>query len=86
MHLFKFLLRISWRTVALAILFGVISGASSTGLLALINMKLNQGQLSTSTLLWSFIGLCVLVPVTRFASEVLLIRLGQEPSTICVCR
>jgi len=77
MHLFKFLLRISWRTVMLAIFFGVISGASSTGLLALINTRLNNGQLSAATVLWSFVGLCVLVPVTRFASEVLLIRLGQ---------
>jgi putative ATP-binding cassette transporter len=77
MHLFKFLLRISWRTVAFAILFGIISGASSTGLLALINTRLNSSQLNARTLLWSFVGLCVLVPVTRFTSEALLIRLGQ---------
>lgn len=77
MLLFKFLLRISWRTVALAILFGVISGASSTGLLALINTRLNNGNLSATTLLWSFVGLCAIVPIARFTSEALLIRLGQ---------
>lgn len=84
MHLFKFLLRISWRTVVIAILLGVVSGASSTGLLALINTKLDHGQLSATTLLWSFVGLCVLVPVTRFSSEALLIRLGQ--GAICNLR
>jgi putative pyoverdin transport system ATP-binding/permease protein len=77
MHLFKFLLRISWRMVVLAILIGVVSGASSTGLLALIDARLNSGRLSATTLLWSFAALCVLVPVTRFTSETLLIRLGQ---------
>jgi putative pyoverdin transport system ATP-binding/permease protein len=78
MTFFKYLLRVSSRTVVLAILFGIISGASSTGLLALVSAALKNGGLSAGTLLWSFIGLCLVMSVSKYAADLLLVWLGQE--------
>jgi putative ATP-binding cassette transporter len=74
----RFLLNRARGTVILAILAGLVSGASSTGLLALINVLLTGRQASRSVLLWTFIALCLLVPTARVISEFLLARLGQE--------
>lgn len=78
MKLMSFLLNYSKRTVILAIIAGVVSGASNTGLLALMNRALHGDAASRGTLLWAFIGLCALVPLARIASELLLLHLGQE--------
>jgi putative pyoverdin transport system ATP-binding/permease protein len=78
MTFFKYLLRVSSRTVVFAILFGIISGASSTGLLALVSTALKNGGLSAGTLLWSFIGLCLVMSVSKYAADLLLVWLGQE--------
>jgi putative ATP-binding cassette transporter len=77
MGLIKFLLRISWARVVFSIALGIVSGACSTGLLALINTKLNSNRISPSTLLLAFVGLCLVVPFARFTAESLLIGLGQ---------
>jgi putative ATP-binding cassette transporter len=77
MKIIGFLIKYSRTAVILAIIAGVISGASNTGLLAVINAVLKHDGFSMTTLLYVFIGLCVLLPVTRFIAEVLLIRLGQ---------
>src|SRR5437868_15476329 len=60
-----------------ALTAGTISGASSTGLLAVINSSLRRSEPATATLILSFIGLCLIVPLSRIISEVVLIRLGQ---------
>jgi putative ATP-binding cassette transporter len=78
MKFFKYLFRVSRRTVILAIIFGIISGASSTGLLALVSVALTRGGLSAGTLFWSFIGLCVVMSLSKFAADLLLVWLGQE--------
>ena len=78
MTFFKYLLRVSRRTVILAILFGIISGASSTGLLALVSAALKSDGLSAGLLLWSFIGLCLVMSVSKYAADLLLVWLGQE--------
>lgn len=77
LNLLAFLLRTSWGIVSLAILAGAISGFSSAGLIALINTALNTAGSSRMTLAWGFVGLCLLVLLTRIASEVLLTYLGQ---------
>ncbi|MFL6257623.1 MAG: cyclic peptide export ABC transporter [Pyrinomonadaceae bacterium] len=77
MKLVSFLLKYSRRFVALAILAGVISGASNTALLAIINAALVSNKNSGATLVWSFIALCLMLALTRAASELLLLRLGQ---------
>lgn len=77
MKIIFFLFRYSQRLVILAVIAGVISGASNTGLLALITVALTGGSLSGMTLVWAFIGLCVMVALSRIASELLLTHLGQ---------
>src|SRR5687768_7988343 len=77
MKIIKFLIKYSRAAVILAVIAGIISGASNTGLLAVINAVLRNNGFSVTTLLLMFVGLCVLLPVTRFIAEVLLIRLGQ---------
>ncbi|HEU4508613.1 MAG TPA: cyclic peptide export ABC transporter [Pyrinomonadaceae bacterium] len=77
MKLFPFLLRNSRGIMILAIIAGLISGASNTGLLAVITAALGNYH-SRTTLLWVFLGLCLLAPLSRIASEVLLVQLGQK--------
>ncbi len=78
MKLITYLFRVSRATVILAIAFGVLSGATSTALLALISTTLTGGQANVRTLLWGFVGLCVLLPAFKFMADWLLVRLGQE--------
>jgi len=77
MNLLKFLMRYSRGIVVTAILAGVVSGASNTALLALINASLTKRGLAPQTIVWMFVGFCLLVPVSRIVSELLLIHLGQ---------
>ncbi len=77
MKLFYFLLRASKRVVILAVLVGIISGAANSGLVILIHQALNGGQ-TAHQLAWAFIGVCLIVLLTRVTSELLLIHLGQK--------
>jgi putative pyoverdin transport system ATP-binding/permease protein len=58
------------------VLTGVISGLGNTALIAIINTVLS-GNISP-TLLWSFIGICIIIPVFGFASQILLIGLALK--------
>jgi len=78
MKLFTFLIRYSRRTAVLAILAGAVSGASSTGMLAVINAAVQRAGASRTALAWAFVGLCLLLPLARLLSETLLVRLGQD--------
>jgi putative ATP-binding cassette transporter len=62
----------------LAILASVISGASNAGLIALINSAISRDRFSSTPLVWTFVGLCLLLPLSRFISQVLLIHLSQK--------
>jgi putative ATP-binding cassette transporter len=75
--LLSFLLRYSRGIVLCAILAGIIAGASSMGLLAVISARLNN-QAPNASLLWAFIALCLLYPVSRAASELMLAFLSQK--------
>lgn len=77
MKLLSFFVKYSRGTVTLAIVAGLVSGACSTGLLAIINSALRGAEDSRGALMWGFIALCVLLPLTRFVSEILLTKLGQ---------
>jgi putative ATP-binding cassette transporter len=68
----------SRKLVILAIVAGFISGISNTALLALFNKTIVDPGFSKKALIWSFIGLCVFLPLTRFISECLLARLAQD--------
>ncbi|HEX8145060.1 MAG TPA: cyclic peptide export ABC transporter [Pyrinomonadaceae bacterium] len=78
MKLFNFLWRNSPGVLLLSICVGVISGASSTGLIALIHASLNSDQASGKTLLmWGFIGLCLVSLLSGITSKIILIRIAQ---------
>src|SRR6185369_57682 len=78
MKLLSFLIKYAPGSVALAVVFGVISGASNAAMLALFNAVLRGSGISRTMLLWWFIALCVFLPLTRYASERLLTRLSQD--------
>lgn len=73
-----FLLRNARATVVLAVVAGLAGGGASAGLIALINLSLSRQALVGSQLFWIFVGLCLLVPVARFVSGYLLVRLAQQ--------
>jgi putative pyoverdin transport system ATP-binding/permease protein len=57
----------------------VISGGCNAVLLAVINAELSRPVgARLSRLVWAFVGLCVLLPISRFISEFVLNRLGQD--------
>lgn len=77
MRLIYFLLRASKGIVTLAVTAGLISGVANSGLVILIHRALS-GAGAMAWLVWSFVGLCLVILITRVLSELLLIHLGQE--------
>src|SRR6185503_14963052 len=77
MKIISFFLQHSRRAVFLSVMAGVFSGICNAALLAAINSALKAGH-PTSVLMWIFAGLCVLLPLSRFSSEILLTKLGQD--------
>ncbi len=77
MKILSFFLQHSRKAVFLSVLAGFLSGVCNAALLAVITNALKAGH-PTARLLWSFAGLCVLLPLTRFSSELLLTKLGQQ--------
>jgi len=49
----------------------------NTALLALINHALTHLSFATSKLIWTFVALCLVLPIAKFSSEILLLRLTQ---------
>src|SRR2546421_10511476 len=80
MKIIYFLLRYSkysWSVVLTAAIAGMIAGASSTGILIVISRALSRNGAPGSFLLKCFLGLCLFVPLSRFVSQALLVRLSQ---------
>jgi putative ATP-binding cassette transporter len=77
MKLITFLLHYSRSILALAVTAGIVAGASSLGLLAVISARLN-GHTSPATLFKAFVALCLVYPLARASSEVLLALLAQK--------
>lgn len=78
MNLIYLLLRSSRLTVAIAIFTGLVSGASSAWLIALISTAVNSNETNRSNLVWIFLGLIIVVFITGLISQIWLIRLGQK--------
>lgn len=76
MSLFKQLLYSFWQPLVLATITGLISGITTTGLIAVISGKIINPTF-TLQLAGIFFGLCVLRLATGISSRVLLIRLSQ---------
>lgn len=56
----------------------VLSGLSGIALLALANIVLRGRPVSKEAVLWSFVGLCLLLPIGRFAADILISRMAQQ--------
>ncbi|MBP5974470.1 cyclic peptide export ABC transporter [Brasilonema sp. CT11] len=78
MKLIRLLLNTSWVGVILVTFTGLLSGASSAGLIAMINLMLRVTQLPKSTFAWGFVGLCCLLLVSTSASQALIGRLAEQ--------
>ncbi|HEX8138451.1 MAG TPA: cyclic peptide export ABC transporter [Pyrinomonadaceae bacterium] len=79
MRLISFAFRYSRPVLVAAVLAGLVSGLSQTGLLAIINIALTHtGAPSTSLLLPRFIALGLLMFIARIVSGLLLARLAHN--------
>lgn len=64
--------------MGLILLAGVISGGSNAVLLAMINHSLSNGASVSGTFIFFFVALCLLLPLSRFASEAMLLTLSSK--------
>jgi putative ATP-binding cassette transporter len=60
------------------LLTGILSGLANAGLIAIVNAKLSRPSGGSAVLVLGFVGLCLVLPVCRFLSEICLIRLTQK--------
>ena len=74
----RFLLARSRLVLILTVVLGGVSGAMNAGMLALLNSAVFHPAGTRGRLLPVFILLCVVAPLTRVVSELLLMRLGQD--------
>ena len=78
MKLFLFLINYSRRLVLVALFIGILSGVCNALFIAVINSALRNAGSPSSFLFKSFLALCLILPLTRLSSELLLARLGQR--------
>lgn len=78
MKLLSFLFSYSWKLVTLALVSGVVGGLSNVGIIALINNTLSEQGTSTRVIFWSFVGLALLLMITRIISSIVLAYLAQN--------
>lgn len=78
MKVILFFIRNARSRLLIAVATGIISGLSSMVLLALFTNVLKSGsRYPRFSLIYILLGLCLFLPLTRFVSEVLLLRLAQ---------
>lgn len=63
-------------TFIFAIIAGVVAGLSNAAIIAVINSVFTKGL--SKAMAWSFVGLCVAIPLSGFTSQALLIRLTEQ--------
>jgi putative ATP-binding cassette transporter len=73
-----FLWRYSPGRFAAAMALTLVSGSSGIMLLAVANIVLQGRPVSKTVIIWSFIGFCFLLPLCRFAAEMLISRTAQQ--------
>ncbi|MGG6293716.1 cyclic peptide export ABC transporter [Leptolyngbya sp. AN02str] len=77
MNLIRLLLSTAGVNVLFATFTGLISGASSAGLIALINVALLETSPSSEKLVFRFLGLCLLMLVSTAASQMCISRAAE---------
>jgi putative pyoverdin transport system ATP-binding/permease protein len=58
------------------VIAGALSGLCNAAFLVIINSALKDPSHRQATMIWSFVGLCLLLPVSRFISGALLLKLA----------
>jgi putative pyoverdin transport system ATP-binding/permease protein len=71
-------IRFSRLTIAVVTMAGIVGGIASTAMIALITSVVTGAHVRLAHLGWAFVGLCVLLPIFRFFSQILLIDLTQK--------
>jgi putative ATP-binding cassette transporter len=64
--------------IALAIFSSFLAGVGYTMLIALIKRALADGLLTQTSIAWSFVALCLAIPVCGFASQMVLLYLTSK--------
>src|SRR5437764_14465128 len=78
MNLLKFLLKKCRSLVVVTGLIALLSGACNAGLIALVNLAVNDPDGTTAALVASFTALALCKIFTGFISQVWLIRFSQQ--------
>lgn len=78
MNLIRLLLKSSWLKVSIGAIAGLVSGLSSAGLIALINWTLSSTIAPSSTIIWSFIGLGIVLFLSTAISQMLTSAVAQQ--------
>jgi putative pyoverdin transport system ATP-binding/permease protein len=81
MAFFRFLLRGSWLTIAVSVIVGVIAAAASLGLIRMIHHTIRGRHAPSDTMMYEFIGLAVIVLITRVISQVIMSRFAQRTAS-----
>lgn len=63
--------------VVMIVVTGFLSGVASTAIIALINGGLSSASNPAPPLAWTFLALVIALPLSRFISSVLLVRVSQ---------
>lgn len=78
MELIRLFLSTSSRSITLAMLTGLLSGASSAGLIALINTTIRGTNLANGILALGFLGLCLSLLISTAISQMHISRLAER--------
>jgi putative ATP-binding cassette transporter len=78
MNLIAFLFQRSRKLVTWSVVTSIISGISNATLVAVVNSALKRNGLASTRVIGEFLALCLVLPASRYVSELLLNKLGQE--------
>src|SRR5215218_3636463 len=78
MKLITFLFNYSRGSAIGAVIIGLLSGACNAGMVAVVHRTLSSEMPRPTSLIVSFVILCLSVPVLRFSSQLLLTALSQK--------
>lgn len=76
MRFIRFLLEVSWRSIIIATVTGLVSGSGNALIISLINRSVNQAALPNALLY--FAGLALFTLLTSTLSQFMLIQLSQN--------
>jgi putative ATP-binding cassette transporter len=71
-------IRYSRSIIMLVIIAGLAGGLSSTALLAIVSSVITRPTSATATLIWTFVGISLVVSASRIASQLLLLRFSTR--------